>query len=409
MSDRLSISAAAHECPDGVALIVGARSYTYAELADMVAHSKLDAGAPRRASATLETALVLYSSLQSRQELVLVSPTLSESELQNITQRLSSTEKDNAALVLFTSGSSGVSKGVLLGRDGLVASAVAANKVLEFANKGRWLCCLPLSHIGGLSVLLRSLVARQTTVLQGGFDAQIVQATIEAQRITHISLVPTMLWRLLEAGIDAPSGLRITLMGGAAIDDALVQRAKEAGYVLRSSYGMTETSSMVVCDGHALPNVELRTGDDCTLLIRGPMVMQGYLAPHQGDSLLRGGWLRTSDRARIDKSGHLEVLGRADCTIISGGENIDLLEVEAALLRLPNVRECVAVGVADPEWGQRLVALVVGPSPSETLRSDVLLEHKQPKQFVFLDSLPLLENGKIDRGRAQLLASAKQN
>jgi O-succinylbenzoic acid--CoA ligase len=402
LSDALSIHSAAAEYPDRVALIADGNEFTYAEIASRVDSIALARPNAHRATDVLETVLILLASLEREIPLSLVSKNTSNFQLTTVRTRMQVAAAEKAALLLFTSGSSGASKGVLLSRRALAASADAAGKVLGWADDDRWLCCLPLSHIGGISVVMRALSARKTTILCEGFDAQTIATSICRHRATHISLVPTMLWRLLEHGFRPPSHLRITLMGGAALDETLATRARQAGFLLRPSYGMTETASMVVCDGHPLPGVRLRIGKDQALSIHAPMLMDGYLPPDDTENPF-GGWFRTSDRAH-QSQGHLQILGRLDATIISGGENIDLTEVEAALNEHPRVHASLALGVPDPEWGQRLVALVVCDGASESIRIETLSAHKRPKAIIPVDALPLLENGKVDRqGALQLV------
>ncbi len=411
MSNALSIQAAAQAYPQRIALIAAEEQLTYQQLATRIA--KVDVQAPnlQRATPPLSTAFRLYASLQHKQCLALVSPNSSDAEISDLKPRLAAPECARAALVLFTSGSSGASKGVLLSHQALIASAVAANRVLGWAEGDRWLCCLPLSHIGGISVLTRALSARRTAILCERFEARAVARDILRHRATHISLVPTMLWRLLEHGFRAPSHLRVTLMGGAALDESLATRARDAGFLLRPSYGMTETASMVVCDGHPLPGVQLRIAANQALSVRAPMLMNGYLPPNAGktgESPIRDGWFLTTDKAR-DPDGHLEILGRLDATIISGGENIDLAEVEAALNAHPRVQSCLAVGVPDAEWGHRLVVLVVCDGAPSTIEVEKLRGHKRPKKLLRVEALPLLENGKPDRRQATQLAMQSEH
>ena len=403
MSELLSIAAAASECPARIALIADGHALTYAELAARVDDVVLATPNLHRAKDALSSAMILYASLQQERPVALVSKSCSDAEFAQKRARLSAADLAHTALVLFTSGSSGASKGVLLSRDALRASATAAGTVLGWADEDRWLCCLPLSHIGGISVLTRALVARKTAILCEGFDAASIARDIIEHRATHISLVPTMLWRLLEMGFRPPGNLRITLMGGAALDEHLAKRARDAGFQLRPSYGMTETSSMVLCDGHPLPGVAVRIDANQGLHIRAPMLLSGYLPPGDAKTPIANGWFSTADRARLI-DGHYQILGRSDAAIISGGENIDLGEIESALNSHPNVHTSLAVGIPDPEWGQRLVALLVCDGDPGEFQVAELVGHKRPKQMLKVDALPLLENGKPDRQRAMQLA-----
>lgn len=408
MSAALSISAAATECPDRVALIVGDQCFTYSELAERVRSLSPSSENLHRAHPSLDIALILYASLEALRPLTLISATASDAERDEVRRRIAPELPSNPALVLFTSGSSGASKGVLLSREALLASAEAAGTYLGWAEDDRWLCCLPLSHIGGLSVLLRCLVARKTVILLERFETSAVAGALAQHRATHISLVPTMLWRLLEDGATAPPDLRIVLMGGAALSPGLAERGRAAGFALRTSYGMTETCSMIACDGRPLPGVQWRWRPEEPLEISGPMLMDGYLPSDDVPPAITGGWLRTRDRAGLDEEGRLQILGRIDDTIISGGENIDLAEIERLLLEDPRVRMCLAIGVPDEEWGQRLVALVVCQGSPQDIDINCLSGHRRPKALIDVERIPLLENGKPDRREALRIALARQ-
>ncbi len=404
MSRPLSIADAASEHPERLGLVLRNRSYTFGELATL---TRAASAVPLVVAATagLETVLRLYKLLEDGGVSAFVSPQCSDGEYARVLARMQAAQVQGNVLVLFTSGSSGQSKGVRLSHDALSASALAANEHLGWRDGDRWLCCLPLSHIGGLSVMLRALAARRAAVLEEGFSADGVAKRLSEERITHVSLVPTMLWRLLVLGTDTPPMLRICLMGGAALSESLRTRAGAAGFPLRTCYGMTETASMVVCDGELLPGTAARIDADGAIVLSGPTLMDGYLSAG-ADGLVQGS-LRTSDRGRLDSDGRLEVLGRLDSVIISGGENIDLEEIERELERHANVKECTAVGVEDAEWGQRLVALIVRVNGELPVQGLVLRGFKKPKNLLFVEALPRLENGKLDRQAARKLAIAE--
>jgi O-succinylbenzoic acid--CoA ligase len=401
MSEALSIQAAARECPDACAMISDGVHYSFRQLADKSAGLSLPEHNLHRAPSTLETALLLYRSLDEGRPLCLLSESASAEEWEDCRARFPADLPSDVALVIFTSGSTGQAKGVKLSRRALLASARASEERLGWFGEDRWLCALPLSHIGGLSVLLRALVSRKCVYLCRGFDTERVSKAIESEGITHMSLVPTMLWRLLKSGFRAPPGLRVALMGGAAVSGELAEEAREAGFPLRLSYGMTESGSQIITDGLPLDGVALRVQDD-RLEIKAPMLMDGYLAPHQPEVL--GDWFRTQDRAEIDAEGRVKILGRADEVIISGGENIDPRAVEAALNRNPMIRTSLAIGLDHEEWGQELVALVVTEEGSPAGLDAGLRGHLKPKLLIPVPELPLLENGKIDRARARAIA-----
>ncbi len=406
MSKDLSIREAGVGHGASEALLLKGARYNFRELADLSGSISLPALNLHRAEMGLQTALLLYQSLEERKAICLVAPSASDAEVASLAERIPETLPPETALVLFSSGSDGMPKGVKLSRQALLASARASEERLGWYGSDRWLCALPLSHIGGLSILLRCLVSRKAVYLSEGFDAAAAIAAIVRHKISHISLVPTMLWRLLEEGFSSPDHLRITLMGGAALDPGLADRAYRAGFRLRLSYGMTESASQIVTDGRALDGAELRIEGGC-LEIRGPMLMDGYLPPHNANAFSSSGWFRTQDRATIDAAGQVTILGRSDELIISGGENIDPRAVETGLNRSAFISTSFAFGLPNSEWGQELVALVVPSSlevSADQLQSHKLDGHLRPKELVAVDSLPLLDNGKVDRKRALKLA-----
>ena len=295
--------------------------------------------------------------------------------------------------VLFTSGTSGEPKAVALTETNHEASAIASAWNLGVDPDDRWLCCLPLWHVGGLSILHRSAIYGTTAVLHEGFDAERVRAELESGAVTLVSLVATMLRRLIDAGLRGWPALRAALVGGGPIPADLVRWARETGFPLRATYGMTETCSQVVTDHRPLLGVELRIADDGEILVRGPMVAPGALG--------EDGWLHTRDRGRIDADGRLEVLGRIDDVIVTGGENVAAVEVEEALLAHPAVRDAAVVGRPDAEWGEAVTAYVVadGASDAELLAHvrGRLAAHKVPKAIHRRDELPRNAAGKLVR------------
>ncbi|MDP9432293.1 MAG: AMP-binding protein [Actinomycetota bacterium] len=312
----------------------------------------------------------------------------------------------DVALVVPTSGSTRTPKGVELSADALLASARSSLRRLDAGDGQRWLCCLPLSHIGGLQVLIRSRLLGTEPVLLPRFDVATVITSAAAT--DWLALVPTMLTRLLDAGTDL-SRWRGILLGGAAPGERLLDRAREAGARVFTTYGMSETAGGCVYDGVPLDGVRIRLGDDGRISIAGPVLCAGYrLAP----APVKGGWLRTSDLGRWAPDGRLQVLGRDDDVLVTGGENVVAGEVASVVSAHPGVAEAVVVGAPDPEWGTRVVAVVVPATPSQPPTLAEVRDHcrlalapwKWPRQLLVLDSLPLLANGKLDR--ASLTASA---
>jgi o-succinylbenzoate---CoA ligase len=313
-------------------------------------------------------------------------------------------EPATVATVIHTSGTTADPKPVELTVGNWVASALGSALALGLDPQDRWLCTLPLSHVGGLSILIRSAIYGTTVVLHERFDAREARRAIEEQRITLISLVPTTLERLLDAGLDAPHDLRVALIGGGPLPPALAQRAKAAGLPVAQTYGMTEACSQVATSlpgepetaGRPLLGTQVAIAPDGEILVKGPTVAPGAA---DGD-----GWLHTGDLGSIDDRGRLTVTGRKADTIVSGGENVAPAEVEAVLLTHPAVADAAVHGAQDPEWGEAVVATVVlrngGRADEAALRAHVaasLASFKVPKLFTFTDSLPRTASGKLMR------------
>ncbi len=332
-------------------------------------------------------------------------------------------ERDDVALVVPTSGSTGEPKGVMLTADALRHSARATHTRL--GGDGQWLLALPVTHVAGLTVLVRSLVARsrpEVVDLYGGFDvAAFVAATGRlAEGVRHYtSLVPTQLRRLLEAGDDALESLRAydaVLVGGAALSRGLHDRAIAAGAPVVTTYGMSETCGGCVYDGRPLDGVEVRLRDDGRIELGGPTVFAGYrLRPHLTADALVDGRHVTQDIGRFADDGRLEVLSRADDVVISGGENVPTGLVEQVLGDHPGVAAVAVIGVPDDEWGQRVVAVVqatiasAAPTLEElrTYAAERLAPAAFPRELVVLGMLPLLPSGKLDRNAVRSLVAAR--
>ncbi|MGH2768842.1 MAG: class I adenylate-forming enzyme family protein [Actinomycetota bacterium] len=263
------------------------------------------------------------------------------------------------ALVVPTSGSTGLPKGVELTRDSLSASAEASGQRLEVFPEDRWLACLPLHHIAGLMVLVRSVLLGRPPVFHARFDPEAIAVERE---VTMISLVPTMLRRLLDSGVEL-SRFRCVLLGGGPAPPTLLERAAQAGGRVITSYGATETCGGVVYDARPLQGVQLRISPEGEILVRGPMVMRGYRGrPDLTAAALREGWFATGDAGEVGPDSSLTVLGRRDHMIVTGGEKVSPEEVEAVLLEHPGVADAAVFGLPDEEWGERVAAAVV-PAP----------------------------------------------
>ena len=318
-------------------------------------------------------------------------------------------EDDDVALVVPTSGSTGDPKGVLLTAAALTDSAAATHARL--GGPGQWLLALPPTHIAGLQVLVRSLLAGTAPVSMtaGSFAAaDVVRATARlgpGRRYT--SLVPTQLRRVLDVGgepLAALASYDAVLLGGAAASGALLAHAREAGVAVVTTYGMSETSGGCVYDGLPLEGVEVGLTSDGTIRLAGPVLASGYrLRPDLTRAAFVDGWFTTSDLGVLDGD-RLTVLGRADDVLVTGGEKVAPAAVEAVLATHPAVAEAVVVGAPDPEWGQRVVAVVrLRPGAALTLEQARELVAGQlsrvaaPRELRVVDAIPLLPSGKPDR------------
>lgn len=307
------------------------------------------------------------------------------------------------ALVVATSGTTGAPKGVVLTRDAVAASADASSDRLAVSADDHWLACLPLAHVGGLSVVTRALHSGTRLTTMAKFDASVVtEWTARQSDPILVSLVPTMLARL-----DAAM-FRTVLLGGSAIPED-----RPANVV--ASYGLTESGSGVVYDGWPLDGVELRLEADSRLAIRAPMMLRAYRFGHGGRTMTVDahgidpkddeGWFVTSDVASFGPDGRLQIHGRADDVINTGGEKVWPDTVERVLSSHPGVAEVAVTGRRDPQWGQRVVAWIVPTDPLrpptlEGLRDHCRTElaaHGAPRELVVVESLPRTTLGKIQR------------
>ncbi len=320
------------------------------------------------------------------------------------------------ALIISTSGSEGKPRGVMLSAANLDAAAAASNRHLPVQAGDLWLACLPLYHIGGQMILWRCARAGAAVLLHDGFNAEAVAADLHHHPVTHISLVPAMLARLLETGVAPPARLRHVLVGGAALSQALFAKASAAGWPLNPSYGMSETAAQVATwtpadgpwheglVGRALGANEFALAADGRIRIRGAQIMAGYV---DGGGIDADGWLTTGDLGKIDPFLRLTVTGRADDMLISGGCNVHPREVESCIAGCPGVRDVAVTGQPDPVWGDLVVALVVGEASPESLDDWCrarLPGAARPRRIVHLTSLPRNAAGKFERLTLRRLA-----
>jgi O-succinylbenzoic acid--CoA ligase len=322
------------------------------------------------------------------------------------------------AAVIHTSGTTSAPRPVELTYGNFLWSALGSAVALDLDPRERWLCALPVAHVGGLSILVRSAIYATTAVVHPRFDTELVLHALREQGITLVSLVATTLARLLDAGLEHPSALRCALTGGGPVPDTLVERAREAGVPVSATYGLTEACSQVTTGGPPLfctrvridgaPEHADRGGESVSRTgVSGPrigeiMVAGPTVAPASCDS---DGWLHTGDLGVLDEHGFLQVTGRVADTIVSGGENVAPAEVEAVLEAHPDVLEAAVLGRPDPTWGEAVAAIVVvrrgAEIQAEMLRAHCaarLARYKVPKQVEFTGRpLPRTRSGKLLR------------
>jgi O-succinylbenzoic acid--CoA ligase len=315
------------------------------------------------------------------------------------------------AVIIGTSGSTGEPKGVELSAAALIHSARASLARAGARPGERWLACLPASHVAGLQVLVRSLVSDTEPAVAARATAGAVREAADAG-CAHLSVVPTQLVRLLGAdgGARALARYRCVLVGGAAAGAAVLAQARAAGVTAVTTYGMSETCGGCVYDGVPLDGVTVREGEDGRLRISGPVLMNRYHGrPGLTAAVLAvsaGGHREfvTSDLGRVTPDGRVTVRGRADDVINTGGHKVVPGEVAEVLAACPGVREVVVIGRPDPEWGERVIAVVVPadrehPPGLELLRTQVsarLPRYACPSEVVLTEAIPVLPSGKPD-------------
>jgi len=345
-------------------------------------------------------------------------------------------EFDDPQLMVFTSGSTGEPKAVVLTMGNLLASATASGFRLGIDPDDRWLLTLAFYHVGGLAPVFRSTLYGTAVVLRSSFDPGSVADDIERHDVTVVSLVPTMLSAMLERRGTLSDSLRAVLLGGAPAPDSLIERCRNYSIPVFPTYGMTETASQIttarpqqtfertgtvgrpllwmdltIVDDDGTP---LESGQRGEIVVSGPMVTAGYYGDVEANvEAFCGHGLRTGDVGYNTDNGYLYVLNRLDDRIISGGENVDPGEVVETLRSHPNVDEAAVVGIDDDTWGQRVAALVVPKTDTvsdeaiESFCRERLAGYKLPRVIAFADSLPRTASGTIKRPavRKQLTAA----
>jgi O-succinylbenzoic acid--CoA ligase len=427
----------AQTCPDRTALVADGSAVTYAELeaeATWVARRLGAYGVRRGATAALtmnpgrEQVVLIHALMKLGAVLLPLSPRMTPEERQAILAeerptvdlsdagQLTQTEADLPLLGehdmdavhcrILTSGSSGRPRPVPLTYGNHLWSAVGSAFNIGVQPDDRWLCCLPLSHVSGLAIVMRSAIYGTTAVLHEGFDPERVAAALEEDGVSVVSLVATMLLRLLDGGADL-SGPRAILVGGGPVPPDALEEAIGRGATVVQTYGLTEACSQVTTlspsearrklgsAGRPLLTTHLRIADG-EILVQGPTVAPGCLDAD--------GWLHTGDLGRIDDEGFLYVEDRIDDMIVSGGENVVPAEVEQVLLRHPEVVDAAVVGREDPEWQQAVTAVVVLQSDSAATADELrrhcaesLASFKVPKRVELASALPRTPAGKLLR------------
>jgi O-succinylbenzoic acid--CoA ligase len=307
------------------------------------------------------------------------------------------------AAIIQTSGTSGVAKPITLTYGNWLWSALGSATALRSPGPERWLCALPLSHVGGLSILVRGAISGGTALVHDRWDTQRVLRALMEDDVTLVSVVPTTLARLLDAGLSHPPALRCALVGGGPVAPELLRRAAAAGVPVAQTYGLTEACSQVTTQrpgdaqadaGPPLFCTRVRVADDGEIHVRG-LTVAGSDPQFE---------LATGDLGRLDAEGRLTVVGRKADTIVTGGENVAPTQVEAVLAEHPAVAEAAVLGRPDPEWGEAVHARVVLRAGS-VVSEHALREHcaahlasfKVPKEIRVVDGLPRTGSGKLRR------------
>ena len=330
-------------------------------------------------------------------------------------------------VVLWTSGTSGRPRGVALSFENLEHSTRAVAERLSLTADDTWLATLSPAHVGGLALVVRSLLLGGTLLCAGAFDASRMWDLLEGNGSsvslvpTHVSLVPTQLLRLLDhrPESDAPRALRCVLVGGAYAPASLVERALGRGWPLALTYGATEATSQVATSapdltrrkpgtvGPPLSGVELRLTAGGEIVVRGPTRALGYVGSDREALDDGSGWYHTGDLGRLDDDGHLWITGRRIDRIVTGGVTVDAVEVEEALRAHPTVLDACVVGIPDDEWGERIavwIEPVEGEFDVESVSADLrerLSGSKLPRVWHAAGGLPRNANGKVDRAKVR--------
>jgi O-succinylbenzoic acid--CoA ligase len=464
-----SILAAAAERPSAIALLSPQGTFSFAELATRV--QRVMAWLQRQpfelpvtrtstpqaclgvvASSDAWTLTLLYALMELSVPFALIHPRLPALEREALCQRFPmphlfepdwqlelgkevgsvapNLQPAEAALcIAFTGGTTGDPKACVLSRAALEHAVAASAANFGWQADDRWQLCLSLAHLGGFSIVLRCLAARQPLILtppksdqvstgQGSIDLASVVRDLTQHRATLISLVPILLQRLLEqTDFVLPPHLRAILIGGDGVSSETLEQARRQHFPVFTSYGLTEMASQIATqryslgplgdagNGPPLSGMQLSIDPEGRILVRGPNLFSGYWNPPTLDlPLTEHGWFCTHDHGKIDPHGCVHVLGRDSDLIVSGGENVYPAEVERAIRKHPTILQCCVFAVPDATWGSLVGALLVGPqsvSPELIQHfSEQLMPHQRPRRVAFVSELPQTPMGKLDRKAA---------
>ncbi len=394
--------------PDAPFLVTRDVSLTYGQVDQLVSGRARDLGnrpgeqVVVRPGVDVKSVVEILAATRSGATAVLVSASLSDDL---VTTQLAAAAQDPrpSQSILFTSGSSGMPKGVRLTSSNWEAAASISISRLGHGPDSRWLCPLPLHHVGGLSTIYRTVAAGGSVVLAAEAD----DLTAWIGRVQFASMVPTQLYRVLESRAEALTNRPTVLIGGGRSEPDLLDSAETAGMTVLPTYGMTETTSQVATARPGDPErrlfpldgIEVQVGLGDRIQVRGPTVSLGYVGePARSD----GDWFSTADRGRVEPDGSLVVLGRIDRLIVTGGEKVDPAEVESAIKSHPAVVEAAVIPLRDEEWGEAIAAAYTGAVSPEGLRAFLanrLPPQAIPKRWLQVLALPRTELGKVDTAR----------
>ncbi|HUP14698.1 MAG TPA: AMP-binding protein [Acidimicrobiia bacterium] len=401
--------------PDAPFLVTRERGMTYGEVDQLVSGRARELGDRRgdqvvvRPAIDVESVVEILATTRSGATVVLIAATL-PGDLAARQMSAAAQEDRPSQSILFTSGSSGTPKGVRLTPSNWEAAASVSISRLGHGPETRWLCPLPLHHVGGLGIIYRTIAAGGSVVLA----PEATDLVAWMGRVHFASLVPTQLYRALESRTETFANRPVVLIGGGRSEPDLLDSADAAGMMVLPTYGMTETTSQVATARPGDPErrlvpldgVEVRIGADDRIEVRGPTVSPGYIG---GPERTPADWFTTSDRGRIEPDGALVVLGRTDRLIVTGGEKVNPAEVESEIESHPEVAEAAVVALPDREWGEVVAAAYAGEVSPDQLRSFIttrLPAHAIPKRWLQVEALPRTDLGKVDNTRLQVMFSS---